>query len=147
MTAALSLTAPLVVAGIAVAVRRRFGSLASWVFLLGLILIVGRYGVGPVFWNRPAFLASMSEDLGAMFGLLVLALLLGEWKRDRPPAMIQWVIGSLLLIGIQWALARWHITDLMGKSVLVAIVIWILSQIFRGIRYLFRARSAGITTA
>ena len=146
MTAALSLTAPLVVAGIAVAVRRRFGSLASWVLLLGLILIVAGTG-RPVLSNRPAFLASMSEDLGAMFGLLVLALLLGEWKRDRPPAMIQWLIGSLLLIGIQWALARWHITDLMGKSVLAAIVIWILSQIFRGIRYLFRARSAGITTA
>ncbi|MEO8200551.1 MAG: hypothetical protein ABI679_08540 [Gemmatimonadota bacterium] len=145
MTATLSVLAPLVVVGVAVPLRRKVGPWASWLFLTTLVFLVGRYGVGPVFWNKPAFLASMSEDLGAMFALLVLALVLAEWKRDRPTLVVQLLGGALLVMLVQWALARWPIPDVAGKGLAIAILLWILAQGYRGARYLFRHRSPDIT--
>ncbi len=119
--------------------------MASWAFLGGLVLYAGRYGVGPVFWNRPAFLARLSEDFGAIVALLVLALILAEWRRDRPPPVTQLAVSFAVLTGIQWVLGRWPIPALVGKVALLGLLIWILSQVYRGARHLFRSRTAPVS--
>jgi hypothetical protein len=149
MTPGLAIGAPLVVAAAGLALRRKVGPWASWLFLLGLIVYIGAYGTGqPVFWNKPAFLASMSEDLGAMLALIAAALLLAEWKhRDVSPG-VQWITIALVLIGVQWALARLPLPDLAVKTALVLMFLWLLSQIFRGIRYLVtRARKPPVMSS
>jgi hypothetical protein len=146
MTATLSIGAPIVVAAAAVALRRKIGPWASWLFLFGLVVYIGVNGTGqPVFWNRPAFLASMSEDLGAMLALIVAGLFLAERRGLSVSPLAQWLVTTLVLVGVQWALARLPLPDLLVKSAFVLVAVWILSQIYRGIRYLVTRKSPAMS--
>ncbi len=142
MTAAASLTAPFIVAVTAVVLRRTAGPVASWLFLFGLVFYIGRFGLAqPVFWNRPAFLASMSEDFGAMIALIIAALLIAEWSGTQRSWSVRCFAVAAVLIGVQWGLVRLPLPDIFVKVALIAICLWFLSQAYRGIRYIIRRKS------
>jgi len=137
MTAPLALTAPFVVAAMAVALRRRVGAWASWVFLLALAFALLRFGTGQVWWNPPVFLAELGEDIGAAFAVVTMATLLTEFGRTRPSFPVQVVLAGLLALAVQWANARW--TGIIFSDIFAAIIgIWLLTLILRAFRGVVR---------
>jgi len=141
MIATLYISAPFVVAALAIFSRRRFGAWAAWLVILASALLFVRMDVRDVFWNKPGMLAGLDEAFGAICAAFVMALLLQSFGRDRPSPPVQIVAAGLTGVAVQWGYASASPEFRGGAAIPILFGAWAFVLVALGVRRRFRHRA------
>lgn len=103
MRSLLNLTLPFLLAGLAAGVRRQFGRLWLWLFLVVLCtVVVGVWRPAP-WWNEESlFLSEVAEMLGIVLASLVVGMLLHDFGGRRYPILLQVAILGIVALLVQY---------------------------------------------
>jgi hypothetical protein len=118
-------------AAVGLALRRRVGAWASWLFLLLATGLVIRCCASPPWWTHPDFLSGLDEAVGLVASTLLIALTVHQFGPRGPWFPIPLALASLLGLLAQWGNARYRPSTTATTFFLAFCALWLIGLVTR----------------